>query len=348
MDYEKLKVKYDKSNMIACIDDFLEEFQKAFTIGYNFAPTKEFKNAQKVVGLGIGGSGMAYTILSNISRSFGTKTIEVISDYNLPPYVLKDTAVCVTSYSGNTEETLSAAEQARERGCPMVCISTGGKLIAWAKSHNIPFIQFSYVAPPRFALSYTLGVAYGLFCKAEFLKPGGPNIPQLVETSISAVLQEWPKDKIRAEAIKIVDKVDGKMIYMIGSGLSFPVAIRWKGQINENAKAIAFAEQMPEMCHNMYLGYKNPNSVLKNSAIIFLDSHLDHPQNRKRIQLVGRELESAGVTIVHPNFDKIAPPLGVLLAQMLLGDYVSYYLALKYEEDPAGMDRIEELKKKLA
>jgi glucose/mannose-6-phosphate isomerase len=97
----------------------------------------------------------------------------------------------------------------------------------------------------------------------------------------------------------------------------------------------------------MYLGYKNPDTILKKSAVIFLDSHLDHPQNRKRVLLVGDEFKKSGVTIIHPNLDNIKSTFGVLLAQLLLGDYVSYYLALKNNEDPLEMERIENLKKKL-
>lgn len=347
MDYEKLIIKYDSSNMLARIDEFLDEFKKAFDMGYSFNPPKNLLGVRNVIGLGMGGSGMAYTILSNISRVFGTTSIEVIPDYNLPPYVGKETAVCVTSFSGNTEETLSAAEQAKERGCQLVCISTGGKLIDWAKAHNVPYIKFSYPVVPRVGLPYTFGVAYGLFCKAGFLNFGDSSVPEIVESSITAVRHVWPKDKLKLEAQNIAAQIKNKMVFMIGSGISYSVAIRWKGQINENSKAIAFAEQMPEMCHNMFLGYKNPDKILKNSAIIFLDSNLDHPQNRKRVILVGQELGEGGATIIHPNMDKIAAPLGILLAQIMLGDYVSYYLALEYGEDPLEMDRIENLKKKL-
>ena len=347
MEYEKLIKKYDSSNMLARIDEFLDEFQKAYSMGYNFAAPKEFLGVRNVVGLGMGGSGMAYTILSNMSRSFGKASVEVIPDYNLPPYVGKETAVCVTSFSGNTEETLSAAEQARLKGCAIVCISTGGKLVEWARKHNIATIQFSYPVVPRVGLPYTLGIVLGLFCKAEFIKPTTENLSMLVSSAITDIRIHWSNEDFKKEAQNIVSKIEDKTVFMIGSGLSYSVAVRWKGQLNENAKTIAFVEQMPEMCHNMYLGYKNPDTILKKSAVIFLDSHLDHPQNRKRVLLVGDEFKKSGVTIIHPNLDNIKSTFGVLLAQLLLGDYVSYYLALKNNEDPLEMERIENLKKKL-
>jgi fructoselysine-6-P-deglycase FrlB-like protein len=108
MDYQALQTKLDSSNMMARIDEWPAIFQKGFDLGYAMDLSDEFKSAKHVIGLGMGGSGMAYTILATIARSNGNASFEVISDYNLPPYVHKDAsiAVCVTSFSGNTEETL--------------------------------------------------------------------------------------------------------------------------------------------------------------------------------------------------------------------------------------------------
>ncbi|MFA6081998.1 MAG: SIS domain-containing protein [Patescibacteria group bacterium] len=346
MDYDSLAQKHDSSNMLARIDEFLPEFKKAAQIGYGFEPTKEFMNAKRVIGLGMGGSGMGYTILSTLAKTDGKVPVEVVSDYHLPPYVNATDAVCVTSFSGNTEETLSAAEEARALGCPMVCITTGGKLAEWAKQYHISLLQFTYPVAPRVGLPYTLGIAYGVMLKAHFL-PDSDNPKTLIDGAVTEVLAHWPVEKMKAETAEFAQKLVDKMVFVVGSGFSFAVGTRWKGQLNENAKIVAFIEPMPEMCHNMYLGYKLPLDIVKSSAVIFLDSHFDHPQNRKRVKLVGDEFSAAGALVLNPTFDQINSKLGLMLAQIIFGDYVSYYLALLNGEDPVEMDRIENLKKKL-
>lgn len=340
MDYADLQKKYDSIEMIKLIDAWPDHLKKAFELGKAVELSPEFKSAKHIVGLGMGGSGMAYTILSVMMRSAGKASLEVVSDYDLPPYVTKEngTAVCVTSFSGNTEETLSAAAQALERGCPIVCITTGGKLAEWAKEHNLPLVLFEYpVALPRVALSYTFGVALGVFNKAELLSLDVANGHQ-----DRAALNE-----LKQQGQSIAELLHGKMVYVVGSGWSFPMSVRWKGQLNENAKHIAFAEMMPEMCHNMYLGYDLPESIRKNSAVIFLNTAADHPQNLKRAKLVGMDLAETGVTIIHPKVTDALSQVETFIVQAMLGDYVSYYLALLNHKDPAEMERIESLKKRL-
>lgn len=349
MDYTNLQAKYDSIKMLDLIDAWPKQFQRAFELGYAVELSNNFKHAKHLVGLGMGGSGMAYTVLATLARSFGTVPLEIISDYNLPPYITSasNTAVCVTSFSGNTEETLSAAGQALERGCPIVCITTGGQLAEWAKKNKLPLIQFEYpVSLPRVALSYTLGIAFGVMCKAEMLKPGS-EAATVVSASLANLALFTKIDSLKSQGQSIAKQIKDKMVYIVGTGWSYPLAVRWKGQLNENAKQIAFAEMMPEMCHNMYLGYDLPIDIRRNSAVIFLDSPDDHHQNRKRAELVGRDLASSGATILHPELDAKLTPLARLIAMMMLGDYVSYYLALLNEKDPAEMKRIEDLKKQL-
>ena len=348
MDYASLQKQFDTTNMLARIDEWPDIFKRGFELGFNLELPPGFSEAKKVVCLGMGGSGMAYTILSVLSRQWGSVPVEVISDYHLPPYVTEGsgTAVCVTSFSGNTEETLSAAHEAFERGLPIICITTGGKLAPWAKEHNIPVAQFEYPVGPRTGLSYTFGISLGVFVSAQFLqfdKSGEAVVDQALEQLKSGS----PIAALQAEGQNIAEGVKNKMIYMVGAGFSFPIAARWKAQFNENAKNIAFSEPMPEMCHNMYLGYDLPESVRTNSAVIFLDSQYDHPQNLKRAQLVGGDFEATGVTVVHPKTNSTLSPLATLLAQIILGDYASYYLALVNGKDPSEMDRIEDLKKRL-
>jgi len=165
MDYTELQKKLDTTNMLARIDEWPAIFDQGFQLGYGLELPKGFAEADKIVCLGMGGSGMAYTLLSVLSRQNGKHPVEVVSDYHLPPYVTPDskTAVCVTSFSGNTEETLSAAQEALDRGLPIVCITTGGKLADWAKEHGLGLAQFTYTVGPLIHLRH---------CAGRFLQSG--------------------------------------------------------------------------------------------------------------------------------------------------------------------------------
>lgn len=349
MEYDALAKQYDSIDMMKLIDAEPADFQKAFDLGYAVDLPPSFASAEHVIGMGMGGSGMAYSILKDFARVFGTVSVEVVSDYWLPSYVKsgQKTAVMITSFSGNTEEPLSSVEEARQAGLPIVSIATGGQLATWSKEHNVPYIPFEYpVSLPRVGIAYTLGIALGVFCKAGFFK-FDDSAPNVVKAALDGIAQHVHFNEMKTEGQRLAELLKGKMIYCIGAGWSYPVAIRWKGQFNENAKVIAFAEPMPEMCHNMYLGYELPEIIRTNSAVVFLDSEYDHERNRKRNQLVGHDLEATGVTIIYPTVSDELSPLGTLLAQIILGDYVSYYLALLNKKDPAEMTRIEDLKQRL-
>jgi len=171
--------------------------------------------------------------------------------------------------------------------------------------------------------------------------------PELMHKALKEIAEHASVPELQKQGQSMAETIKDKMIYVVGAGFSLPVAVRWKGQFNENSKMIAFAEPMPEMCHNMYLGYDLPEVIRVNSVVIFLDSQYDHPQNLKRAELVGADFKATGVTVLHPEFPKALSPFATLLTQIILGDYASYYAALLNDKDPAEMKRIEDLKKRL-
>ena len=344
MDYKDLQERLDSSKMISRFEEMPDRFLEAFHMGYTATLPEGFKLAKQYIGVGMGGSGMGYRLVSAMARNYGAANIEVLADYHLPPYINHNSVVMLTSFSGNTEETLEVAKQAVERGCKIVCITTGGKLAEFAHENNLTLIKFSYPTAPRVGLPYTFGIVSGLLCQAGVLKPGGPSIPELVEVSVQNVKKHWSHNKLQSKGKEIAEAIKDKMVYVLGSDTMIPVAYVWKAMINENAKTIAFTEEIPEMCHNMYLGYQLPKVVLDNTALIFLTSDFDHPQNSKRMKIVGDELKKAGATVIYNNCDSAVTPLSVVLAQILVGDYTSYYLALLDNLDPVEQARINELK----
>ncbi len=348
MDYSALKTKFDSSSMITEIDRFLEVFNKAFEQGMSTPLPEEFKTAEHVMGVGMGGSGMGYKLLLSLAKKYGTLPISLVSDYDLLPYSRPKTAVFATSFSGSTEETLRAVEQGVAKKMPIVCVTTGGKLAQYAQDNALTLVQFQYPVAPRVGLPYSFGIVLGLFVQAGYLNVSADEIKKAA-VDVLPLQQAWKMSvpEETNQAMQIAAKIKDRMLYVVGGGLSEAVAIRWKGQFNENSKAIAFAEAMPEMCHNMVLGYKNPGAIRMNSAMIYLASPFDNSRNLFRIDILEQMFSAEGVAVIKPKVDEKLSYIGTMLAQIILGDYVSYYLALLNGEDPVEMNRITELKQKL-
>ncbi len=348
MSFADLQSKLDSSDMYSEIGRFVDVFSSAFSEGRKVKLPPEFLSAKMVLGLGMGGSGMGYKLLRSLSQHFGNVPLEIVSDYNLPAYITTSTIVFSTSFSGNTEETLSATEQAVNKKLPVVCLTTGGRLADYAKENHLPLFQFNYPVAPRVGLPYTFGAALGMFVESGLL-----NLPvSQIESSFDEVrnlMKNWQSpDSETNPASELAKSLVGKQVFVIGGGIMESVAIRWKGQMNENAKTISFTEPMPEMCHNMILGFQNPASARKESAVVFLTSPFDHPRYAKRYQIIGSLFEKDGSLVYEAASAAKSSLFSSLLSQIIFGDYVSYYLALLNGVDPVEMERIDYLKQRLS
>lgn len=347
MDYKDLQKRLDSSNMISRFEEMPDRFLEAFHIGYTATLPIGFSAAKRYLGVGMGGSGMGFRLVSALARVMGRAGVEVLSDYSLPKYMNSEDAVILTSFSGNTEEILAVANDALERGCKIICICSGGKLEAWAKENEIPFLTFVYPTVPRVGLPFVFGIAFGILCKAGVLKTDNLSVPDYVGESVRFLKREWTKEKLGARGKEVAELIKYKQAFILGADFLSPAAYVWKALLNENAKSIAFAEEIPEMCHNTFLGLQKPESLLRNTAIIMLQSTLNHPQNLKRMKIVGKMLKDRGLTVIDNDCGSNHTHLSEILAQILVGDYVSYYLALINEVDPVDTILIEELKHEL-
>ncbi|MCG2770278.1 MAG: bifunctional phosphoglucose/phosphomannose isomerase, partial [Anaerolineae bacterium] len=258
------------------------------------------------------------------------------------------TLAIASSYSGNTEETLSSLEQVQESGAVLVAISTGGELARRAKASNTPTVPIKYDSQPRAALGHSLVLLLGVLQKANLIADKSGDVEEAVgvmrklQAEISA---EVPTAENPAKQLAI--ELRGKLPIVYGAGYLSEVARRWKGQFNENAKNWSFFEILPELNHNAVLGYQFPAELAQHLVVITLRSHLDHPRNRKRADVTQEMLKQRGVRCrtIESRGDS---PLAVMLSSIHFGDYVSYYLALLNGADPTTVDAISYLKKRLA
>lgn len=310
-----------------------------------FLPYEErFEN---VVLSGMGGSGSAGDFIQALFTEQGTVPFHVAKDYDLPNWVGKNTLVLSISYSGNTEETLSAFRQARARNAQQLVITSGGEIQDLADEFSINSIRIPGGQPPRMSLGYMLVPAIVALQRLELL----PEQP--LEAAISNLERNqdnWRLDCPTSEnrAKQMAAAIDSSLLILYGlGGWQTAIANRWRCQINENSKLLAFVNAFPEMNHNEIVGWAGTKrqNLHPISVLVFGDGN-ESPRMRERMR-VTTEL----ITPSSQVFELLAQG-DTLLEKMLflahLGDYVSLYLAVLGEQDPSKIDSIDRLKRALS
>lgn len=305
-------------------------------------PVDTFEN---IVLSGMGGSALASLIVSSwpgVSVPFQT-----VRDYDIPGYVGANTLFIASSYSGNTEETLSALSQAQKTGATIVVIAAGGELVRIAKEQGYPHLLLPQISQPRYAALVSLKALVSVLVAAKVV-----DVEKLTELEDAA---DWLRDAVTAwtpavptaqnYAKQTALELIGKSIVVYAGPKMYPAAYKWKISFNENAKHVAWVNQYPEFNHNEFIGWtKQP--VDKPYAVIDLRSKLEHPQVQKRFEVSERLLSG-----VRPAPHVITPEGETLLQQLLwtiaLGDFTSLYVALLNGINPTPVDLIEKFKKAL-
>lgn len=307
------------------------------------------ETVSNVVVTGLGGSAIGGDLLRVYCANICPVPVLVNRDYAMPEFVGKDSLVFAVSYSGNTEETLSAYQDARQRGATIIVITTGGKLGRMAGEDGVTVIPVPGGIAPRSASGFLFIPALRIMERLGFLSGIEDEVEALV-SHIKALYDhlkpEVPTGKNPAKqmALKLHNRIP---VIWGSSGITEVVALRWKGQINENAKAPAYWNVFPELNHNELVGFRFPESLLRQIQVVILRDDRDHPRVQKRIEITKNIISNAvaGITDVKASG-------GGLLARtyslIYSGDYTSLYLALLYGVDPGPVEVIDYLKGELA
>jgi glucose/mannose-6-phosphate isomerase len=272
----------------------------------------------------------------------------VVRGYQLPAWVGPGTLVVVVSYSGETEEALACASEARRRGCAPVCVASGGRLAAFAEAEGLPSVLVPGGGQPRAsvgALSVPLLAtieAAGL-CHEHAGDVAGA-AAQLEADNAALGPESADRDN---PAKSLARRLERRLLVAYGAGATAPVARRWKGQVNENAKAPAFFNELPELDHNELMGWTSQPHVSSLTTAVFLDDGQSDERLTRRVALTAGEYEALGLgtELVTARGDS---RLARLFSLVQLGDYVSFYLALFYGVDPTPVTAIQDFKAKLA
>jgi len=272
----------------------------------------------------------------------------VVRGYDLPEWVDQDTLVVASSYSGATEETMSAFGQAVERHSPVAVLTTGGTFLDVARRADLPHLAFPGGGQPRAAVGYSVTLLAGLLERAGMLRIDDAEVARAVATADASVGAALPEVPTAANAAKqlawaLLDRIP----VIEAGGYLGPVARRWKTQLNENAKTLAAWEELPEATHNAVVGYPQPDAIRDHQLVVFLESEADHPRNAIRARLSRDLLTASGIS--HQVVSAVGPDrFACALDAIVMGDFVSIYLAALYGIDPTPVDAISQLKEALA
>jgi len=295
---------------------------------------------------GMGGSGMGGLLARAMLGDHASRPILSARTYGLPGWTTPDTTVLCASYSGNTEETLTCYEAAGALGARRVAVTSGGRLAELARADGVPVIPVAGGFQPRAAVAYMTVAAL----EVAGLCGAGPGMGAELDVAadhLEQLVVEWGADGAEdCESKTLARALADSVPVVAGSGLTLPIAYRWKTQLNENAKIPAFSHELPELDHNEIVGWHSA-AAMGRFAAVFLDDDDTHPRVKERIALT-RELiadqasstfvvASRGVTAVERVFSLV-----------LLGDLVSLYVAVLRGVDPTPVDVIEDLKGRLA
>lgn len=341
----------DPQNMYNHIFDFPEQMARAHNIGISWnIDTNFFLDIKNIVVIGMGGSAIG----GDLARSYLNSKLEIpfhiCRHYKLPEFVDDESLVIASSYSGNTEETLSALDDALDRKAMIAAISTGGMMAEVCKLNEIPMATLPAGMQPRAALGYSFVPLLVLLEKIGLVSKMTDEINHTIEK-----LKIYRQDYIEGSSIKgnlaktLATTLMGKIVVIYsGPTLTDTVAVRWKGQICENAKTLAFANQFAEFNHNELVGWSDvTRQHAENLKVIILRDQDDHQQIIKRMDIVKPLIEDTGVEVIEIE-SRGTSELERMFSLIQIGDFVSYYLAVLQEQDPTPVISIEMLKAALA
>jgi glucose/mannose-6-phosphate isomerase len=334
--------------MLERIEELPQQCRDAWAQVMAFPLPESLGRVEKVVILGMGGSAIGGDLLRGAVSAECPAPILVVRDYQVPALVDSKTLVIGSSYSGETEETLAAFEEAAARGAQLLAITTGGRLQALAASQGIPLLTIRYTAQPRAALGYSFISLLGILHRIGLIADRSQEVAEMA-SALEGLGRRLGANTPLAQnpAKQLAQRLEGRLAVIYGGGILSEVARRWKGQINENGKSWAFYELFPELNHNAIVGYDFPQEMARRILVVLLYSDHLHPRTQLRYRITQDILAQKGVECQVVRAEG-RTGLSQMMTCLLFGDYVSYYLALLNGVDPSPVEIVSFLKQKLA
>lgn len=335
----------DKSGMLQSIEFLDEQCAEAFNDlkGVNFPA--DLSQAKNIVVAGMGGSALGAHIIDSLFSGELKVPLEIVNDYHLPAYVSKETLVILSSYSGSTEETVSCLKEVQALGCRVIVL-TAGKDLAEYKTQNklagyIFNPHFNPCGSPRMGLGYSLFGMMLIFGKLGLIKFEETEIKKAIKT-IEKYNEAFGVAAMSANnpAKQLASKMKGKIPVYFSSGFLAGNMHTAANQLNENAKSFAAWFLLPEINHHLMEGLVFPEELKKQLAFVFFESELNEERVQKRFALTKEVAAQKGMETLSYVFQE-KTKLGQVFEMLVLGSYVSFYLAMLYNIDPTPIPVVD-------
>jgi glucose/mannose-6-phosphate isomerase len=339
--------KLDPNNFITQINNIPDQMEQAWNLGLAL-PMPAIDGVKHILLCGMGSSALSADLLAAYAAARCPVPLLVHRDDDLPAWAGgPDTLVIAVSYSGSTEETLSAFEQAQSRGCHVLAVTGGGRLAAVALERGLPLWQLEPAGQPRTAAAILFALLLAVLYRMGLLDGANDALTEALHALRNA------QTNLRAEAPvafnpakRLAGQLVGRWVVVLAADILAPVARRWKQQLAESGKAWAQFEFLPEANHHSIAGLNHPENALLQTIALFLTAPSNLERNRQRLNLTRQVFMTQGV-----NTDAITArgegPLAHILTMLLFGEYTAYYLAMAYGEDPSQLEIIDLYKQAL-
>jgi len=334
--------------MLGHLHGFPEQCRIAWERAVRIPLPAEYRDVNKVLILGMGASAIGGEVVRALALHEGRAPVLVHQDYGLPAFVDGNTLVIASSCSGNTDETLSAFSAALDSPARKMAITIGGRLGELAASHGVPVFTIESQAPPRASFPHSFIPLLHVLQTTGLMPDGTAQLHEALKTLdeySQTLLETVPMDSNPAK--QLATRLRGRLTVVCGAGILAPAARRWKTQLNENSKVPASCELLPDLVHNAIEGFGSSQSLGSGMFVVLLSSRLLGSQVLLQYEALADLLTDEGIeheTVLAAG----ETPLALVLNTILLGDYVSLYLATLNGTDPMRVDAIDSVKSHLA
>ena len=333
--------KYDTENQFKVLKDSYKQISSAWNNKIELSDSKG-KKFSSIVYCGLGGSAISGDLLVDYLSGELSIPFKVVRGYNIPFFVNKETLIIISSYSGNTEESISCFNQALKKNCKIVAITSGGIIEENAKKNKIPFVKIQSGFQPRYALGLSFFSLLRVMQELEFINE---------EKNVKAITDLWQRrgEEYLTEnnnAVKFAEELTGFIPVIYSAEFLSSAGYRFKSQFNENSKLHAFHNNIPEMNHNEIIGWESYKEKIFNAKIIYLLDKEYHPQNTKRFNILKEILSNQKLDILTLESNEKDKKVRIM-DLIFLCDWITFYTAVLRGFNPSEIDFIHQMKKSL-
>jgi glucose/mannose-6-phosphate isomerase len=337
--------KVDKSDMLSFCVEAAKHYENAARLANRVRV--DYSEPESIIVAGMGGSAIGGELLKDWSRESVRAPIEVCRDYHLPAYANQKTLVVSTSYSGETEETLSVFLEALKRRCMILTISSGGALQRFSEELSVPHLLVPSGMAPRVTLPYLFIPLPTILQKIGYVTSVDRELVETAKILKKVATENSPEIASAHNPAKILaSEILGTVPAVYGFQFYRAVAQRFKTQINENSKNPAKWEFFPELDHNEIVGWERAKEFARYFSVIFIRDNDEPKEIRRRIE-VTREIIKCALTRLFEVWSRGETRLAKMSSVICIGDFTSVYLAVLRGIDPTPVKSIDLLKRKL-